>query len=259
MANSIVNTTANSIVHKVGAPDSCALRVNVGDTERVISIVGGGTLVGLGLKCKGIASVLLPVAGGLLALRGLSGHCSLYSAFGIDTSKADEPDNPNAVIPAGKGVRLEASIVIDRSAQELYEIWRGLEPLPEFMSHLREVRNVTGLRSHWVATGPFGMTVEWDAEIINDRPFELLAWKSLPDSEVDTAGSVHFEPTDDGSGTVVRVNIKYDPPAGKVGIAVAKLFGRDPQAQIRDDLLSLKAMMESSRRTERAGAKRMGW
>src|SRR5262245_13576542 len=144
MPNSIINTTANAVMHQAGLPESLDLQVNVSNLERLLSTVGGSALIGFGLTRSGIARFALPALGGILAIRGLSGHCSLYSAMGIDTSKCDRPDNPNAVIPAGKGIRIEKSTTVNRSVDDLYDVWRGLERLPAFMTHLCEVRNLYG-------------------------------------------------------------------------------------------------------------------
>jgi uncharacterized membrane protein len=96
-----------------------------------------------------------------------------------------------------------------------------------------------------VADAPLGMTVEWEAEVVEDRPNEMISWKSLDGADVDTAGSVHFRELPAGRGTEVRVTLKYEPPAGKLGAVVAKLFGKDPEAQIREDLSRFKALMET--------------
>jgi uncharacterized membrane protein len=127
----------------------------------------------------------------------------------------------------------------------LYQFWRNLENLPKFMSHLQSVRNLGNLRSHWVARGPLGVGVSWDAEIITERENELIGWRSLPGSAVDNAGSVHFRRGPGGRGTEVKVTLKYDPPAGKVGAAVARLFGSAPEQEIQDDLRRLKQLMET--------------
>jgi uncharacterized membrane protein len=126
----------------------------------------------------------------------------------------------------------------------LYRFWRDFENLGRFMHHLQGVR-VEGNRSHWIACGPLGTRFEWDAEIITERPNELIGWRSLPGSAIDTAGSVHFRELPGEGGTEVRVVLKYDPPAGKAGAAVARLFGQSPQGQIREDLKRLKAFMET--------------
>lgn len=252
MANSIVNTTANAVMNQAGLPESLNLQVNVSNFERLLSTIGGSALIGFGLTRSGIARFAFPAVGSMLAIRGLSGHCSLYSALGIDTSKSDQPDNPNAVIPAGEGVRIETSVTVNRPVEELYDVWRGLERLPDFMSHLSEVRNLYGVRSHWVAKGPFGITVEWDADIINEHPYEMIAWKSVPGSQFDTAGSVHFEPTRDGQATTIHLNLKFNPPGGKAGIAIADFFGQDPKSQIKQDLERFREIMESEKYGVRA-------
>jgi uncharacterized membrane protein len=123
------------------------------------------------------------------------------------------------------------------------------------MQHLEGVR-AEGSRSHWVACGPLGHRVEWDAEIITDSVNELIGWRSLPGSEVDTAGSVHFRELPEGRGTEVRVSLKYDPPAGKLGAAVARLFGASPQSQVREDLRRFKQFMETGEIPTTAGQPR---
>jgi uncharacterized membrane protein len=135
-------------------------------------------------------------------------------------------------------------MTINRSPQDLFNFWRNLENLPRFMRHLESVQNF-GQRSHWVARGPLGVRVEWDAEIYRERPNEMIAWRSLEGADVDNTGSVHFTPAPVGRGTEVRVVLKYDPPAGKAGAAVAKLFGKAPEQQIREDLRRFKQLMEA--------------
>jgi uncharacterized membrane protein len=141
-------------------------------------------------------------------------------------------------------VKVEKAVTVNRSPEELYHFWRHLENLPRFMSNLEEVHE-NGNRSHWVAKGPLGTKVEWDAEVINEKPNELIAWRSLDGAEVDNAGSVHFERLPGGRGTEVKVTLKYDPPAGKAGAAVAKLFGRDAEQEIEEDLRHFKQIMEA--------------
>jgi uncharacterized membrane protein len=126
---------------------------------------------------------------------------------------------------------------------EVYHFWRQLENLPRFMDHLESVTVLDENRSHWVAKAPAGTKVEWDATIHNEIEDELLAWRSLPGADVDNAGSVHFTPR--GQSTVVRVVLSYDPPAGRVGAAVAKLLGEEPGTQVEDDLRRLKQVMEA--------------
>src|SRR5262249_14498429 len=129
--------------------------------------------------------------------------------------------------------------------EEVFQFWRNLENLPRVMKHLASVTAYGPRESHWVAEGPSGMRVEWDAEINNEIENELIAWRSLPGAEVDSAGSVRFKNAP-GEGTDVLVHLHYNPPAGLVGAAVATLFGRDAQTEIEQDLLRLKRALEGS-------------
>jgi uncharacterized membrane protein len=164
-------------------------------------------------------------------------------ALGRNTAWQDDRVSPVASLARGDGIRVEQTVRVARPAEDLYRFWRNLENLPRFMDHLESVRVLDERRSHWVARGPAGTRVEWDAEIHNEVPGQLLAWRSLPGSEVDHAGSVHFEP--DAGDTLVRVILRYEPPAGKVGAAVARLFGEDADTQVADDLRRFKQVMEA--------------
>src|SRR4030095_15214410 len=126
----------------------------------------------------------------------------------------------------GAGViRLAQSVTINRSPEEIYRFWRDLQNLPRFMKHLESVRATGDRRSHWAAKAPAGRTVEWDAEITEDRQNELIAWRSLEGSDVDSVGSVRFERAPGGRGTIVRVEMRYSPPGRRVGATVAELLG----------------------------------
>jgi len=217
--------------------------VNVGHTERIVSQVGGGALVVLGLARGGLKGLLTAGIGAALIYRGTTGHCSMYRAMGIDTS--DYEPGPYDSVPAQHGIRVEESIIIDRPADDIYLFWRDHANLSRFMSEVVEARSADGIHSHWVVEGPLGVTLEWDAEIHNDEPGRLIAWRSLPGSQVATAGSVHFSSAAGGRGTEVRVNQKYDPPGGKLGIGVARLFGKDPDSVTRENLRRLKQLMEA--------------
>src|SRR5262245_8383761 len=118
----------------------------------------------------------------------------------------------------GDGViRLAQSVTINRSPEELYRFWRDFQNLPRFMKHLESVRATGDRRSHWVAKAPAGRTVEWDAEVTEDRPNELIAWRSLEGADVDSVGSVRFIRAPGGRGSIVKVEMRCSPPAGVVG------------------------------------------
>lgn len=224
--------------------------INVGKAERILSMVGGSVLAGYGFSRPNVGGLLLAGLGGALLYRGLTGHCQLYDLLDLDTSNQDRGERTS--IPAGEGLRVEQAIVIARSVEDVYRFWRRLENLPRIMRHLESVEE-EGNRSHWVAKGPLGLRAEWDAQIISEGENEVIGWRSLPGSTVATAGSVHF--TETPIGTEVRVILKYEPPAGKVGAAFAKLFGRDPDHEITEDLEQFKAMMESGSRREQFAAR----
>ncbi|MBV8865930.1 MAG: SRPBCC family protein, partial [Acidobacteriaceae bacterium] len=133
----------------------------------------------------------------------------------------------------------------DRSAEELYRFWRDFNNLPTFMAHLASVQVTGDKQSHWVANGPGGKQVEWDAEIIDDQPNKYIAWRSLPGSDVDNSGSVSFERAPGGRGTLVKVQINYDPPGGALAAKVAKLFREEPGQKVQDDLRHFKQVMET--------------
>ncbi len=218
--------------------------VNVGDIERLASTVGGATLAVVGLSRGSLGGLLLAAMGGGLVYRGLTGHCHLYGTLGLTT--AGRRKSPQAAIPATQAVKVEKSITVGKSPEEVFRFWRHLENLPRIMRHLESVEVEDDRRSHWVARGPAGSTVEWDAEIINERPNELIAWKSVDGSDVDTAGSVHFRRAPSGQGTEVRIHLKYDPPAGRLGAGIAWLFGASAAQQIDEDLRNFKQVMEGN-------------
>jgi uncharacterized membrane protein len=156
--------------------------------------------------------------------------------------KEPEFDSPVASVHRGEGIKVEKSVTVHRPALELWEVWRNFENLPRIMEHVESVAVVDPVRSHWVVNGPAGSRYEWDAEIHNELRGELIAWRSVG-GDLHHAGSVRFKET--GGGTQVIVELRYEPPAGKVGAAVAKLFGKEPGQQIEKDLERFKQVMES--------------
>jgi uncharacterized membrane protein len=217
------------------------IRTNVSSAERWVSLAAGGALSVLGFDGRG-PSLLSSLLGGFLLYRAATGNCPGYQALGVSTSDSTKP---KTAIAGGHGSRVDHAVTVMKPAAEVYRFWRDFENLPRFMTHLIDVDTTTDGKSHWVARGPLGMKVEWDAEIVTDTPGKVIGWRSLDGSDVDTAGSVRFEELPHGRGTEVRVELKYDPPAGKLGSAVAWLFGKSPEAQIRADLRRFKQILEA--------------
>jgi uncharacterized membrane protein len=142
------------------------------------------------------------------------------------------------------GVHANASCMVNRDPDEVYSFFRNFRNLPRFMQHLESVEEIGEGRSRWVAKGPAGMHVEWDAMIVADEPGRVITWRSLENSDVDNAGAVRFEAAPGGRGTILRVNLQYNPPAGVVGSTVARLFGEEPNQQLDDDLRRFKQVLE---------------
>ncbi len=232
-----IETNRNARIH------SSAAEINVGGTERLASVIGGSAVALYGLTRGSLGGVAAALLGGILVYRGATGRCPAFSALGI--SSADDESADNTSIAYGKGIGVEKSILIGKEPSEIYRFWRRLENLPRFMEHLESVIESDEKHSHWVANGPAGKSVEWDAEIINEIPNELIAWRSLDGSEVDNAGSVHFRTASGGRGTEVNVVLRYDPPGGAIGAVVAKIFGEEPGQQVEGDLRRLKALLET--------------
>jgi uncharacterized membrane protein len=214
---------------------------HAGRTERLMSGLAGAALVVLSLRAKRLRPVLLPVATGLIA-KAFTGRPTKRRAR--SASRKDRV-SPVASVGRGHGIKVEQRVTINRPVLEVFRFWRNFENLPRFMDHLESVTVIDETRSHWVAKGPAGTRIEWDAVIHNEVIDDLIAWRSLPGSEVNHAGSVHFTPSADGSRTDVRVVLNYEPPAGKVGAAVAKLLGEDPSRQVEEDLRRFKQVMDS--------------
>ncbi|HST65421.1 MAG TPA: SRPBCC family protein [Mycobacteriales bacterium] len=142
----------------------------------------------------------------------------------------------------GSAFTVRAGVTVNHPAEEAYALWRDFARLPEFMTHLR---SVSADGTHWVAEAPVKDAVEWDATIVADEPGRLLSWKSAPGADVPNSGSVRFERAPGDRGTEVRVELTYEPPAGKLGNAVAGLLGQEPRQQVTDDLRRFKQILET--------------
>lgn len=144
-----------------------------------------------------------------------------------------------------RAVRVETVVTINRPVHEVYQFWRQFENFPRFMPHLDSVARIDERRSRWRANAPGGVKVEWEAEMLEERQDEWIAWRSLPGSTIENSGSVRFSPAPGARGTELRVQLQYNPPAGTLGRSIAWLLGSDPQQQIREDLRRFKQLMEA--------------
>ena len=191
---------------------------------RALATAGGGMLAMYGMRKHGIARALLGSAGiGLLA-RSLG-------------------NRPLMARGAGGAMHMTKTIHIMAGPEQVYDMWSDYKNFPHFMSQVEEVRDLGEGRSRWKVHGPAGSRVEWDAVITaRERPHKL-AWRTEEDSPVQHSGEVHFE--EELSGTRVSVHLSYHPPAGMLGHAAATLFGGNPKRQMDEDLMRMKAYIES--------------
>lgn len=208
------------------------MQQNWSPTARLLVGTAGGALAYFGMQRRDLPGVALSALGlGLLA-RGVTNK-EVSRLVGVGAGR--------------RAVDFHKTININAPVESVFEFWRNYDNFPKFMSHLRSVEDKGQGRSHWVAAGPGGVPVEWDAEITKLEPNRILAWKSVPGSPVENAGIIHFDPND--GGTRVDIRMSYNPPAGAVGHVAASLLGSDPMRAMNDDLVRFKSLIESGRTT----------
>jgi uncharacterized membrane protein len=228
--------------------------INVGQAERWLSMVAGGALAAWGLRRRHTPGGAAALSAAALLYRGATGHCHIYQALGVNHGRSYVNGKGTGMIASlgsdtrqqlggRRGIHVEESVTINRPIAEVFRFWRNFENLPRFMEHLDSVAMREEGISHWVATGPAGSRVEWDARIINEIDDKVIGWQSLDGSTISTAGSVNFDQTE--HGTKVTVHLQYNPPGGRLGAAVARLFGEEPNQTVREDLRRFKRLMET--------------
>jgi uncharacterized membrane protein len=207
-----------------------AASIRIGNAQRGLArstalrwgaLVSGGALALLGLSRRSKAGLATAAAGGLLAYAGARAN-----------------SRPREIIA-------RSSMLVNCSPSEAYQFWRNFENLPQFMRHLESVSILDGSRSKWTAIGPLGTHISWYAEIVTDRENEVIAWRSLPGSDISVDGIVKFSPAPANRGAIISPIIAYTPPAGKIGHALASLLSKDPGFLMRQDLRRLKALIET--------------
>jgi uncharacterized membrane protein len=245
-----------AVAHLIGI--TCGPRTRL--TMRLVGLREIASGVGILTQQRPVPWLWSRVAGdvmdlGLLTLALLDGHnhrprvaSSMAAVAGVTTADLRTAQAASASaddLDSEGPLHLAKAITIRRPLNEVYDFWRNFRNLPTFMTHLESVEVVDDRHSHWTARAPAGRLVEWDAEIVEERPNEVIAWRTLPGSNVDHAGSVRFSPAPSGRGTEVRVQIDYSLPGGRLASAIARLFGEEPHQQVQADLRKLKQVMET--------------
>ena len=183
-------------------------------------LLGAGSVILYGLSRRSLAGMALAASGGAIAWKAAQAQ------------------------PRSRAFA-HATFLVNAPAEKTYEMWRNFENLPRFMAHLDSVRVLDRNHSEWVARGPLNREFRWSAEITEDEPNRRIEWRSLPDSEILTVGSVTFRPDPQGRGTFVRAHVQYMNPGGTAGRALAALVGKHPQFMVREDLRRFKALVET--------------
>jgi uncharacterized membrane protein len=215
---------------------------NVGQTERWVTGLAGVVLATYGISRRSRGGALVAALASAMVYRAATAHCPVYSLAGKGTASA--PRESARALSAQRGINVEDAITVNRPVAEVYAFWRDVENLGRFLRHVESVRALDRIRSRWTVRGPMGVRVGWDAEIISDEPGRVIGWQSVDNSPVVHAGAVTFRPSPDGRATDIRVLLQYSPPGGKIGAALASLFGHDPSQEIREDLARLKDLLE---------------
>lgn len=206
--------------------------INVGKNERLFSIMAGSALMINTLK-EGIKISKAAVAGYLL-FRGITGFCPAYKAVSENTAEMK-----------GKNINIKSTVTVNKPRNEVYNFWRKLDNLPLFMKHLENVTILNEKISEWKATLPGGLgTIGWKSEIVKDEQNERIGWRSLPNSNIENAGNVHFKDAE-GSGTEVHAVISYRVHGGTAGKSLGKLVNPLFDRMIKEDIQNLKHYMES--------------
>ena len=210
---------------------------NVGNVERLVTLAAGAALLGYAWRHR--SRGLGFTSAGLLA-RAVSGFCPAYAALGVNHAET------KTALAGARGVHVRESITVAAPAEQLYTFWRQMVHLPEVLPHLERVDVIDGKLSRWTARAFGQVPLTWQAEIINEVPFETIGWRTLPGEAIQHAGSVVFKSLPGSAGTDVRVHMQYAPPGGRAAAWFAGLMGQDPEKMTRDGLLALKRRFETA-------------
>ena len=221
---------------------------NLGAVQRSASAAAGAALVVVGLRRRTPAGMALAALGGDLLYRSATGYCHLLGALGIDTSgRADR-------------IEIQRSITVQLARGDVYARWRDPATQPLVWGHFARVTNATENAAHWRLDAPLGRTLEWDTRVVEEREGELIRWTSLERADLPNDGSVEFRDAPGDWGTEITLRVRFDPPAGVLGDAVARLIDEPPKLVLEKALRRFKQLAESGEiaSTERTPSARGG-
>lgn len=231
------------------APVGWTSKTDVGKRGRIAAAVLGGTLVALGLRRRSLGGAVAALAGGWLLYRGVGRRTTERRTGTMREGPTDETTEQPTSTTTPKypttTTDVERSITIDESADELHQLWRDPEDLSRVVGHFAEVTAESEDRQHWSVEGPLGWSVEWDAEVVEDRPGEVLRWESVEDGALLSEGSVRFRPAPGDRGTEVTLRLQFDPPGGALGGAAMERLGFVPATLANETLRRFKSLAET--------------
>ena len=231
-----VHESADDVPALQGAPEKPRARFDFmqekwSPTTRLLATAAGAALIGFGGIRRGAIGMGSSLLGLLALARGFS-NLEVSRLTGVGAGR--------------RAIELDKTLIINASVDDVFAFWESMENFPRFMTHVREVERVGDNRFRWCVEGPAGVPFQWDAEITQIVANKFLQWRSLPGSLVGNAGTIRFDPVE-GGATRLTVRLAYNPPGGALGHAFAALLGMDPKAQMDDDLLRLKSLLEEGK------------
>jgi uncharacterized membrane protein len=214
--------------------------------ESLVPLIAGASLLTLSNHLKSPVRIWAILGGGALVFWGIAKDQRFRRVLGIEPV---ETLSGVASVHHRQAIRIEKVITVVGQLENIYRIWRNPENLPQFIHHIKSVREIPGNRSHWIVKMALGREFQWESEIYNEEPNKFFAWRSLMNADVNHAGSVHFRRVQDSNRTEIRVILSYEPPGGALGAWFARISGIDPANQLEMDLERFKASFESGHYT----------
>jgi uncharacterized membrane protein len=210
-------------------------QINVHGVERAASVLAGAWLLTRSLRRASLRQAPAALAGAAFLFRGVTGHCHAYAALGVNTARR----------AASNELDLHGSITIGKSAEELYRLWQNPSTLPKILGHVAEIEMTSDGQSHWRVHGPLHRTLHYTTRVVEEREPELVRWESEPGAPTRMEAALSFKPAPSAWGTEVKLHLTLEPPAGRVGVLLAKSLGPAPKLLVQKGLRRFKSLAET--------------
>lgn len=159
----------------------------------------------------------------------------------------------NALAPAVEGwllrsgsarrrLSVRCELEVERSVSDVFEFCRNFENFPRVMAAVESVTDFEDGRSHWTVRTAAGRRLEWNAIVTKYVPRSVIAWHSVPGSQVDTGGLIRFTALDDGV-TRLEIELSYHPCATDLREAVFALLEIAPARVVAAELESVPELL----------------